>query len=146
MNLLTFDVSSVDNLTPMQLWAQVVLVACAVALAVVLVPAILALRRAAERAERLMAIAEMELGPLLGQSQGLVDELRTFSKEARGEIARVGALAERIQDMTDGISRVLTAVAGLTRAGQVIGMAASLKSGVDMFLHRMRKPSGERHE
>src|SRR5688572_9770813 len=102
----------------MQLWAQVVLVVCVVVLTVVLVPAILALRRAAERTERLLAIAEMELGPLLGQLQGMVDELRTFSKETRSEIARVGALAERIQDMTDGISRVLTALAGLTRAGQ----------------------------
>jgi hypothetical protein len=130
----------------MHLWAQVVLVVCAVVLTVVLVPALLALRRAGERAERLLAIAEMELGPLLGQVQGLADELGTFSKEARSEIVRVGALAERLLDATEGISRLLTALAGLTRAGQLVGIAAGLKTGVDVFLHRLRKPSGENHE
>ena len=130
----------------MHLWAQVVLVVCAAVLTVVVVPAILALRRAGERAERLLAIAETELGPLLGQLQGLVDELGTFSKEARTEMTRVGVLAERLLDATEGISRLITVLAGLTRAGQLVGMAAGLKTGVDVFLHRLRKPSGENNE
>lgn len=130
----------------MQPWALLVLVLCAVVLTLVAVPALLALRRAAERAERVLASAEMELGPLLGQVQGLVDELRMLSKEARSEIVRVGALAERVQDLTEGVSRVLSAVAGLTRVGQVVGMVAGLKTGLDVFLHRLRKPSGENDE
>jgi hypothetical protein len=127
-------------------WAQAVLVLCVVALTVVLVPAIVALRRAGERSERLLAVAEQELGPLLGQLQSLVDELRMFSKEARSEFARVGELTERIHDMTEGVGRALAGLAGLTRAGQLLGVAASIKTGIDVFLHRLRKPSGDKHE
>jgi hypothetical protein len=124
-------------------WAQVLLVLCAVVLTVVLVPAIVALRRAGERSERLLAVAEQELGPLLGQLQSLVDELRMFSKEARSEFARMGELTERIHDLTDGVNRTLSGLAGLTRVGQLVGLAAGLKTGLDVFLHRLRKPPGD---
>ena len=130
----------------MQPWALLVLVLCAVLITLVLVPALLAVRRSAERAERLLATAETELGPLLGQLQGLAEELRMFSKEARSELARLGVLAERAEEVTEGIGRVLAAVAGLTRAGQLVGMVAGIKAGLDVFLHRLRKPSGENNE
>ena len=134
-------------------WAQVVLILCIVAVTIVLIPALLALRRASERAGRVLALAEQELRPLVGQAQGLVQELRELSQEARGEVGRVSALTQRAEDMSDGVGRMLSAMAGLTRAGQLVGVAASLKTGLDVFLHRLRrhragntKPEGEAHE
>jgi uncharacterized protein YoxC len=130
----------------MQLWAQIVVVVCVVALTVVLVPMVLALRRAVERLENVLALTERELQPLAEQVQALVEDLRVTSQDAREELERLGALAERGQELSDGLGRVLSAISGLTRAGQLVGVAAGLKSGLDMFLHRLRKDRGENNE
>ncbi len=127
-------------------WAQAVLVVCAVAVTVVLVPALIAMRRASERAERLLALTEQELRPLAADVHGLVEDMRALSHEARGGVARVGALTERIEDLSGNLGRVLAAVAGLTRAGQLVGVAAGLKTGLDVFLHRLRKQQGANDE
>ena len=130
----------------MQLWAQIVVVVCVVVLTVAVVPTLLALRRAAERTESLLALTERELQPLALQIQALIDELRGVTREARDELERLGALAERAHDLSEGIGRVLSAVSGLTRAGQLVGVAAGIKTGLDVFLHRLRKDQGENHE
>jgi hypothetical protein len=129
----------------MHTWAQAVIVACVVAVTVVLVPTLIALRRAAERGERVLAAAERDLGPLTEHLKILVDEFQSLSRDARAEVARVGALAERAEDVAVGVGRVLSAVAGLTRAGQLVGVAAGLKTGLDVFLHRLRKQEGDNH-
>jgi uncharacterized protein YoxC len=146
MNLLTFMPNSDDNPTLMQLWAQIVVVVCVVALTVVLVPTVLALRRAAERLESVLALTERELQPLAEQLQALIEDLRAMSGDVREELERLGTLAERANELSDGLGRVLAAVSGLTRAGQLVGVAAGLKSGLDMFLHRLRKDRGENNE
>lgn len=138
--------TSDDNSNPMQFWAQIVVVVCIVVVTVVLVPAVVALRRAAERLESVLALAERELQPLAEQVQALVDDLRGASREARDELERLGTLAERAHDLSEGLGRVLSAVSGLTRAGQLVGVAAGLKTGLDMFLHRLRKERGENNE
>ena len=120
-------------------WLQILLALCVVAITIALVPTLLALRRTSERAERVLALAEQELRPL-------VDELRELSRQARGEMVRVGALTERVEDVAEGLGRVLSAVSGLTRAGQLVGVAAGLKTGLDVFLHRLRRNQGENHE
>ena len=130
----------------MQLWAQIVVVVCVVVLTVAVVPTLLALRRAAERTESLLALTERELQPLALQIQALVDDLRGVTREARDELERLGALAERAHDLSEGIGRVLSAVSGLTRAGKLVGVAAGIKTGLDVFLHRLRKDQGENHE
>lgn len=130
---------------PMTLWAQLLLVLCAVAVTVVLVPALLALRRASERAEHVLAQVEREFGPLAGQLQHLIDDLRALSQDVRGEVARVGALAARAEEVSRGLGRVLSAAAGLTRAGQLVGVAAGLKTGLDVFLNRLRRHQGDEH-
>ncbi len=130
----------------MPLWALIVVVACVVAVTIALVPALVALRRAGERADRVLATAERDLGPLLGDVQALVRELRGLSQEARDEVKRVGALTERAEHVAEGLGRLLTAVSGLTRAGQLMGVAAGLKTGIDVFLHRLRKHQGDDHE
>jgi uncharacterized protein YoxC len=129
----------------MHTWAQAVIVACVVAISIALVPALLALRRAAERAERVLAAAERDLGPMTEQLKALVDEFRLLSHDARVELGRVAVLAERAEDVATGVGRVLSAVAGLTRAGQLVGMAAGIKTGLDVFLQRLRKQEGDNH-
>lgn len=130
----------------MQPWAQAALVACVVVVTVALVPMLVAFRRAAERADRVLAIGEQELRPLVARLQALIEDLRLMSGEVRGEVGRLGALAEQAQGLSDGLGRVMTAIGGLTRAGQLVGMAAGLKTGLDVFLQRMRKQQGENHE
>ncbi len=127
-------------------WAQLVLVVCAVAVTLALVAALVAMRRASERAERLLALAEQELRPLATEMHELMEEVHALSHEARGELVRVGALTERMEDLSGGLGRVLGAVAGLTRAGQLVGVAAGLKTGLDVFLHRLRKQQGANDE
>jgi uncharacterized protein YoxC len=129
----------------MHLWAEIVLVVCAVALTVSLLAAVAALRRTAERAERVVALIEHELPPLVGEVRHVTKELSALSREARGDLERVRTLLDRAHDVADGVGRVVGAVAGFTRAGQIVGLAAGLKSGVDMFLHRLRQ-QGDHHE
>lgn len=146
MNLLTFDGNSTDNLGLMHLWAQALLIFCVLVVTIALVPVLLAVRRVAERTERVLALVEQELPPLAGEVRGLVEDVRALSQEARGEVVRLAELAERARDVSAGVSRVLAAVTGLTRAGQLVGVAAGIKTGLDVFLHRLRKTQGDDHE
>ena len=124
-------------------WVVWVLLACAVALTVTLIPTILALRRTLRRAEVVLTIAEQELRPLIGQAHALTEDVRLLTREARQEIERVADLTERVSAAAEGLSRVVTGLAGLTRAGQLIGMAAGLKRGFDVFVQRLSKEQGD---
>src|SRR2546425_7510131 len=101
----------------MQLWAQAVIVVCVLAVTVALVPLLVALRRAAERADRVLAIAQQELQPLGSQLQALVDDLRLMSGGVRGGGGGLGGRAEQGQGVSDGRSRVLSAIARPSRGG-----------------------------
>ena len=127
----------------MQPWAQLVLIACAVALAGALVAAILALRRTLRRGEAVLEIVEQELRPLIGQANGLTQEMRDLTREARREVERVGEVTERVQTVADGLGRVVVGLAGFTRAGQIVGLAAGLRRGVDVFVQRLRRGQGD---
>src|SRR5262245_6837557 len=129
----------------MQPWAQAVIVLCVVAVTIALVPALLALRRVTERGERVLAVLERDLVPLTERFKELVDEFRSLSHDARTELARVAMLADRAEDVASNVRRVLNALAGLTRAGQLVGVAAGIKTGLDVFLHRFRKQEGDNH-
>lgn len=129
----------------MDLWAEIILVVCAVALTIGLLAAVAALRRTAERAERVGALIEHELPPLVGDVRDITRELSALSREARGDLERVRTLLDRVHDVADGVGRVAGAVAGFTRAGRIVGLALGLKAGVDMFLHRLRR-QGDHHE
>jgi uncharacterized protein YoxC len=127
----------------MQPWAQLVLVACAVALTGALVAAILALRRTLQRADAVLEIVEQELRPMVGQVNGLTQEMRDLTREARREVERVGDMTERVQLAADGLGRLAGGLAGFTRAGQIIGLAAGLRRGVDVFVQRWRREQGD---
>jgi len=123
--------------------AQTVLIVCAVALTAALVAVILALRRALRRADAVLAIVEEELRPLIGQAHGLTDELRDLTRETKREVVRIGEVTEHVERAADGLGRLVGALSGLARAGQVIGLAAGLRRGVDVFVSRLRRDEGD---
>jgi len=127
----------------MQPWAQAVLVACAVALTLALVAAILAVRRALRRTDAVLAIVEQELRPLVGHAHGIADELRDLTRETRLEVERIGEVTEHVETAAAGLSRLVVALGGLARAGQVVGLAAGLRRGVDVFVSRLRRDGGD---
>ena len=127
----------------MQPWAQAVLIACAVALTAALVTAMLALRRALLRTDAVLTIVEQELRPLIGQAHGLTDELRDLTRETRREVVRIGEVTEHVENAAEGVGRLVTGLGGLARAGQVVGLAAGLRRGVDVFVNRLRRDQGD---
>src|SRR2546428_3706865 len=129
----------------MPFWVQLLLSLAAFALLLALVAAVWALRRMAQRAEAVLTIVEQELRPLIGQALALTEDVRTLTREAGRELERVGAVTDRVDDIATGLSRFVGTLSGLTRAGQIIGVAAGLKKGLDVFVHRFRH-QGDHHE
>jgi len=129
----------------MQPWTQTVLVACAVLLTAAAIPTILALRRMIRRTETVLTIVEQELRPLVGQAHALTDEVRNLAREAKEEIERVGEMTERVNAAAEGVGRAVHGLAGLARAGQLIGVAAGLKKGLEVFVARFAKEQGDHH-
>jgi hypothetical protein len=127
----------------MQPWTQLVLVACAVALTAALVSAVLALRGALRRTSAVLGIVEQELRPLIAQLHGVTEEVRELTHEARLEMKRVGEVTERLQAVADGLGRVVGGLTGLARVGQVVGLAAGVRRGVDVFVDRLRGKQGD---
>jgi uncharacterized protein YoxC len=124
---------------PMQIWAQAVLILCAVALTVALVAVLISLRRTLQRTESVLAVLEGELKPLTGKAAVLVEELSDLIREARGDMEHLGVVIGRIQGAADGMARFTTAVAGFTRAGQLVGLVTGLRKGAEVFVRRLRK-------
>lgn len=129
----------------MPFWVQLSLSLAAFALLVALVAAVWALRGVAQRAEAVLAIVEQELRPLIGQTLALTEDVRGLTREAGRELERVGAVTDRVEDVATGLSRIVMTVGSLTRAGQIVGVAAGLKKGIDVFVHRLRH-QGDHHE
>ena len=130
----------------MPLWAQALLALAALALMLALVAAVLALRRVAQRAEGVLTIVEQELRPLVGQAHALTEDVRALAREASRELERVGAVTERVNEVAEGLARFTAALGGITRAGQLVGVAVGLKKGIDVFVQRLRKERGDKHE
>jgi uncharacterized protein YoxC len=127
-------------------WAlQLVIAIAVVALAAAAVALLLAARRAAIRAERVLGLIERDLAPLAAEAQGLTADLRRLSHQLQDELSRVSLLTIRATEIGDGIGRIVSFVAGLTRVGQLVGIAAGLKTGLDVFLQRLRRQRGDDH-
>ena len=129
----------------MPFWVQMLLSLAAFALLVALVAAVWALRGVAHRAEAVLAIVEQELRPLIGQGLALTEDVRGLTREAGRELERVGAVTDRVEDVATGLGRIIMTLGSLTRAGQIVGVAAGLKKGIDVFVHRLRH-QGDQHE
>jgi uncharacterized protein YoxC len=124
---------------------QVVFALAFVALVIAACFALVALRRVAQRAENVLGILESELRPLVADTHALLADVRALTRQANREMERVGVVTERVEVVADGLGRVVGALSGFTRVGQVLGVALGLKKGVDVFLHRLAKGQGDHH-
>jgi uncharacterized protein YoxC len=115
-----------------------VILACVVALTIVLISTLLSLRKTALRAESVLAQVEREIRPMVTEIEGLTAQLQKLSRNANDSLERIGAVVERVEEISVGAARVVGAVGGLTRIGQYAGIAAGVKRGVEVFLHRLK--------
>jgi uncharacterized protein YoxC len=122
-------------MTPLTL---AVIVVCIVAITVVLISTLLALRKTAIRAEGVLALLEREIQPLASQAASLAVELRTFSQHATRELDRAAVVMTRLEDVTSKVARLVNALAGLTQVGQLAGAAVGVKKGLAVFVRRLR--------
>jgi uncharacterized protein YoxC len=129
----------------MPFWAQLLLSLASLALLLALVAAVWALRGVAQRAEAVLAIVEQELRPVIGQAVALTEDVRSLTRDASRELERVGAVTDRVDDIAGAVGRIVGTLSGLTRAGQIVGVAAGLKKGIDVFVQRLRQ-QGDHHE
>jgi uncharacterized protein YoxC len=118
-----------------------VILACVVALTIVLMSTLLSIKKTALRAESVLAQVEREIRPMASELESLTGELQKLSRNANDNLQRIGGIVDRVEDISVQAARVAGAVAGLTRIGQYAGMAAGVKRGVEVFLHRLK----ERH-
>ena len=119
-------------------WAQAVVVICVVVVTAALVITLLSLRKTAVRAESVLHLVERELRPMASQLESLAAEIKTLARNANQELERVSVIVSRLDDLTLRAARLLGAVGGFTRAGQMVGVAAGLKKGLDVFIGRMK--------
>jgi uncharacterized protein YoxC len=124
---------------PMTPLAVGVILACVVALTIVLISTLLSLKRTALRAESVLAQVEREIRPMASELENLTGELQKLSRNANDNLQRIGGIVDRVEDISVQAARVVGAVGGLTRIGQYAGMAAGVKRGVEVFLHRLKK-------
>jgi len=129
----------------MPFWVQLLLSLASLALLLALVAAVWALRGVAQRAEAVLAIVEQELRPVIGQAVALTEDVRSLTRDASRELERVGAVTDRVDDIAGAVGRIVGTLSGLSRAGQIVGVAAGLKKGLDVFVQRLRH-QGDHHE
>jgi uncharacterized protein YoxC len=118
-----------------------VILACVVALTIVLISTLLSIRKTALRADSVLGQVEREIRPMASELESLAAELQNLSRNANDNLQQIGGIVDRIDDISVQAARVVGAVGGLTRIGQYAGMAAGVKRGVEVFLHRLK----ERH-
>jgi uncharacterized protein YoxC len=118
-----------------------VILACVVALTIVLISTLLSIKKTALRAEGVLAQVEREIRPMASELENLTGELQKLSRNANDNLQRIGGIVDRVEDISVQAARVIGAVGGLTRIGQYAGLAAGVKRGVEVFLHRLK----ERH-
>jgi uncharacterized protein YoxC len=129
----------------MPFWVQLLLSLASLALLLALVAAVWALRGVAQRAEAVLTIVEQELRPIIGQAVALTEDVRSLTRDASRELERVGAVTDRVDDIAGAVGRIVGTLSGLTRAGQIVGVAAGIKKGIDVFMQRLRQ-QGDHHE
>jgi uncharacterized protein YoxC len=115
-----------------------IILACIVALTVVLVSTLLAFRKTAQRAESVLAVVEREIRPMASELERLTAELQKLSHKANDSLERIGLVVDRVEDISLTVARVVATVGGLTRIGQYAGVAAGVKRGVEVFLNRLK--------
>jgi len=117
---------------------QAVILVCVVALTIVLISTLLALRKTALRAEGVLHQLEREIRPMASKVESLTGELQALSHVATNELERVSVVVRRVEDVSVKAASLLAALAGIARVGQLAGAAVGVKKGIDVFVRRLR--------
>jgi hypothetical protein len=123
---------------------QAVVLICIVALTAILVIVLFALRRVLARTEAVLEVVEHEIRPLTGRVGALSEDARQLTREATANLERAGAMIRRAEEVTGQVSTLVGAVNRVTRAGQIVTLAAGLRKGLGVFASRLKKKQHSR--
>jgi len=118
--------------------AQILVVICVVAVAAALVSALLTLKKTAARAETVLHLLEREIRPMASQIGALAEELRGLSRQATREMERISVVIRRAEEISARLVKVAGVLGSVSRVGQIAGVAAGVKKGLDVFVSRLR--------
>jgi uncharacterized protein YoxC len=118
--------------------ALTVLVLCALAITVALVAVLISFKRLIERGEAVLALVEREVRPTASQLGALTDELRGVSHQVTLELARIGLVTRRLDDITRTVAKVVGVVGGITTVSRLSGVAMGLQRGLGVFISRLK--------
>ena len=85
------------------------------------------------------------MDPLATEARGLTADARALTQATIRELRRAGEVVDEVHHAAAGIARVVSAMASLTRAGQIVGLAPAVRRGVDVFVERLRTNGGNHH-
>jgi hypothetical protein len=97
------------------------------------------LKRLIERGEAVLALVEREIRPTASQLGALTEELRGVSHQVTLELARIGLITRRLEDITATIAKVVGVVGGIAQVTRLGGVAIGLQRGLGVFLSRLKK-------
>jgi uncharacterized protein YoxC len=130
---------SVTYAAPVHPVAQAIIVVCVVAVSAALVYTLLSVRETAQRAASVLGLVEREIRPLATQLEALAEDLRGLSRQVTREVDRVSVVVRRIEEVSLAVVRLAGAVSAVTSLGRMVGVAAGLKKGFDVFASRLLK-------
>ena len=119
--------------------AVTILTLCAIAITVALVTVLFSLKRLIERGEAVLALVEREIRPTASQLGALTEELRGVSHQVTLELARIGLITRRLEDITATSAKVVGVVGGIAQITRLGGVAIGLQRGLGVFLSRLKK-------
>ena len=119
--------------------AQALIVVCVVAVSVALVYALLSVRETARRAASVLGLVEREIRPMASQLEALAEELRGLSRQVTREVDRVSVVVRRVEEVSVAVVRVVGALSAVASLGRMVGVAAGLKKGFDVFAARLSR-------
>jgi hypothetical protein len=119
--------------------AVTILILCAIAITVALVTVLFSLKRLIDRGEAVLALVEREIRPTASQLGALTEELRGVSHQVTLELARIGLITRRLEDITATIAKVVGVVGGIAQVTRLGGVAIGLQRGLGVFLSRLKK-------
>ena len=118
--------------------AVAIVVICVGAITVSLVLALLALRRVLKRADVVLGLIEREIRPMAAQLGALTEEIRGLSHQVTLEVERLVVVTRHLDEITTTVGKIVTAIAGISRVGQIVGLAVGLRRGLAVFVSRLK--------
>lgn len=113
-----------------------------VVLVIAAIPVLLQLSRAARSAEQTLTAVEREIRPLASQIQALLQEHRTLAQQATRDLREVEGLALRGQEILGRLTNLTSLLGSVGAVGRVIGVAAGVTKGANVFLRRLGRRRG----